>query len=319
MPRLRQQVACLPPEYEEPAVILPLLQELASRVPGVAALDGGRLVGFLCAMTLPTIKGKRGVFSPEWANAAAESDPRLHAGRIYQELYAALAPHWLAGGCYVHAIRVLAHDAVGRSGLYDLGFGLNNVDAIRDLTPVVGPQAEATASLPPGVIVRRATADDIDAVAALGEALQRHLAAPPIYLPLIVPETRADHLAWLAGQGNKQWLALRGDTPIAELRCEPTNYTAVAIAADPHTAFITSAYTVPAARSEGVAAALLNCLLAELRAEGRRRCATDFESANLPGARFWLRHFKPTGYTVVRYVDERIGYVHEGRAGETVW
>jgi GNAT superfamily N-acetyltransferase len=277
-------------------------------------------------MSLPSIKGKRGTFSPEWAHAAAVDAPGgLQAGRIYQELYTALAPRWLAAGCYVHAVRVFAHDQPVLDGLYWLGFGLNNVDAVRDLAPLASTAEAPAAStgtappLPQDVTIRRATAEDVDAVTALGEALQRHLADVPIYLPLIVPDTRADHLAWLAGEGNRQWLAFRGATPIAELRCEPTNYTAVAIAADPQTVFITSAYTVPGERRGGVAAALLHCLLAEVRAAGAQRCATDFESANLPGARFWLRHFQPTAYSVIRYVDERLGYAHARRSLETIW
>jgi GNAT superfamily N-acetyltransferase len=276
----------------------------------VAAIEQGDLVGFLCAMPLASFKGKRAAFSPAFANGARADEAR----RIYQELYAALAPQWLAGGCYIHAVQVLAHDRQGLDGLYWLGFGLNNVDAVRDLAPLAG-----TASVQSGLSMRRVTAEDIDAVAELGEALQRHLADSPIYLPFLHPDTRADHLAWLAQPGNRQWLAFRGRTPIAELRCEPTNYTAVAVAADPQTVFITSAYTIPAERSTGVAGALLDRLLADVRAAGAVRCATDFESANLPGARFWMRHFQPTAYSVVRYVDERSAFAHAGRRLDTFW
>jgi GNAT superfamily N-acetyltransferase len=156
-------------------------------------------------------------------------------------------------------------------------------------------------------------------VAALGEALQRHLAAPPIYLPGIHLEGRADYLEWLAQPGHVQWLAWRDGAAVAELRLEPSNYTACAIAADAGTLFITSAYTVPEARNGGLAAALLGHALAAARAAGYVRVATDFESANLPGAAFWMRHFQPTAYSVVRYVDERAGYAHAQRRTEDFW
>lgn len=308
--RLRQKVGILPQQYEDPAAILPRLAELAPHAPGVAAVAQGRLAGFLCTMSLATFKGKRAAFSPAWANAAAPEDAR----RIYQEMYAALAPQWLTSGCFVHAVQLLAHEQAGRDGLYWLGFGLNNVDAIRDLAPLPPagtPQQNLT--------IRRATAEDVDAVVELGAALQRHLADSPIYLPFIERALPADHREWLAQEGHRQWLAFRGDQPIAELRCEPTNDTALAMAADPGTVFITSAYTIPSARNTGVAGALLNELLAEVRDAGFVRCATDFESANLPGARFWLRHFQPTAYAVVRYVDERASYAHAGRSVETFW
>jgi GNAT superfamily N-acetyltransferase len=308
---LRGVLPMLPAQYEQGEAIYVLLAELAGRAPGVAALVGGRLVGFLTAMSLPSFKSKRAAFSPEWANAALDKNAVTDAGAIYQALYAALAPVWLANGCYIHALRVLAHDRRGLEGLYWQGFGLNNVDAIRDLTPL--------AAAAPGVVIRQATAADIDAVVTLGEGLQRHLAAPPIYLPLLQLDSRADYLAWLAQPGHVQWLACRGDEVVAELRLEPTNYTACAVAADPGTVFITSAYTVPAARQGGLAAALLAHALADARARGCSRIATDFESANIPGAAFWLHHFQPLGYSVVRYVDERAAYAHAARRAEDFW
>jgi len=304
---LRRQLPSLPAQYEQAEAIHPLLAELAGRAPGVAALSGGQLVGFLIALSLPSIKGVRGTFSPEWGHAAEGDD----AGAVYQALYAALAPAWLANGCYAHAVRVLAHDRAGLDAFYWQGFGLNNVDALRDLSPLAANAA--------GITIRQATPDDIDAVAALGEGLQRHLAAPPIYLPLRQLDSRADYLEWLAQPGHRQWLAWRGGVAVAELRLEPANHTACAVAADAGTVFITSAYTRPEARSGGLAAALLDHAVAAVRERGYVRIATDFESANIPGAAFWMRHFQPMAYSVIRYVDERAAYAHAGRRAEDMW
>lgn len=310
---VRDRLPMLPTRYETVDAIYPLLAELAGRAPGVAALDGARLVGFLTAMALPSIKGKRGTFSPEWAHGVIgeAGGAGARAGAVYQALYAALAPAWLANGCYVHAVRILAHDRVGRDAFYWQGFGLNNVDAIRDLSPL-------TATVP-NLQVRQATASDIDAIAALGEGLQRHLAAPPIYLPLRDLDSREDHLAWLAAPGHVQWLAVAGGAVVAELRLEPTNDTACVVAADAHTTFITSAYTLPAARNGGVAAALLAHAVADARTRGYVRVVTDFESANIPGAAFWMHHFQPLAYSVVRYIDERSAFAHAGRRLEDIW
>jgi GNAT superfamily N-acetyltransferase len=308
---LRRQLPVLPAQYEQAEAIYPLLAELAARAPGVAAMQGGQLVGFLTAMALSSFKGKRAAFSPEWANAAVGDNAADNAGAIYQALYAALAPAWLANGCYIHALSVFAHDRAGLDGLYWQGFGLNNVDAIRDLSPL--PAAV------PNLQIRQAAAADVATVAALGEALQRHLAAPPIYLPVIHLERRAEYLEWLAQPGHMQWLALREGAAVAELRLEPTNYTACAVAADPGTTFITSAYTLPEARNGGLAAALLSHALASAREQGYVRIATDFESANIPGAAFWMRHFQPMAYSVVRYVDERAAYAHAERRLEDFW
>jgi GNAT superfamily N-acetyltransferase len=266
-------------------------------------------------MSLHTIKGKRGTFSPEWANGARPQD----ASAIYQALYAAIAPRWLANGCFVHALRVLAHDRQGLDGLCWQGFGLNNFDAIRDLSSVNVAAPDSAAGGLSDVVFRRATAAEIDDVSRLGEGLQRHLASPPIYLSYIQPDTRADHLEWLAQPRHVQYLAYRNGAAIAEMRREPSNYTACAIAADERTTFITSAYTAPEERSGGVAGALLQHLLEDARAEGCERCATDFESANILGARFWMRHFQPTALSVIRYVDERVAYAHAQRSAADFW
>lgn len=323
---LRRQLPALPAQYEQGDTILPLLAELAARAPGVAAMGRGRLIGFLTAMSLPSFKGHRTAFSPEWANAAAD-DAEEDAAAIYQALYAALAPAWLANGCYIHALKILAHDRRGLDGLYWQGFGLNNVDAVRDVSPVDTPSgsegrvvaADVGSSQRVPVEIRQATADDIDIVAALGESLQRHLAAPPVYLPLLHLDSRADYLHWLAQPGHVQWLALRDGAAVAELRLEPANHTASAIAADALSTFITGAYTVPAARKGGLAAALLAHAVDDARARGRVRIVTDFESANIPAAAFWMRHFHPIAFSVVRYVDERAVFAHAGRRMEDFW
>lgn len=308
---LRRALPILPQQFEDPATVLPRIADLAAQVPGVAAIEQGRLAGFLFAMVLPSFKSKRTAYSPVWANGAQADN----AGRVYQELYAGLAPRWLANGCVVHALSVLAHDRPGLDGLYWLGFGLNNVDAVRDLSPLAPADLQHAADLS----IRRATAGDIDDIMRLGEGLRRHLAAAPIYLPYMDPDTAGEYREWLAQPGNVQWLAYRGGTAVAELRCEPTNDTAGAIAADPRTTFITSAYTIPSERNSGVASALLAQLLVHARAWGCERCVTDFESANLPGSRFWMRHFRPITFSVLRYVDERALYAHAERQAEDIW
>ncbi len=308
---LRRAAPILPQQYEDGGTVLPLIADLAAQVPGVAAIEQGRLAGFLFAMVLPSFKSKRTAYSPVWANGVQAED----ASRIYQELYAGLAPRWLANGCVVHALSVLAHDRAGLDGLYWLGFGLNNVDAVRDLTPLAPADLQHAADLS----IRRATASNIVEIMRLGEGLRRHLAAAPIYLPYMDPDTAGEYRDWLVQPGNVQWLAYRGAMAVAEVRCEPTNDTAGAIAADPGTTFITSAYTMPAERNSGVASALLAQLLEHARAAGCERCVTDFESANLPGARFWMRHFQPITFSVLRYVDERALYAHAERQAEDIW
>jgi hypothetical protein len=60
----------------------------------VAAIDEGRLAGFLAAWLLPAFRGRRAVFSPEWANAARAENSR----RIYEEMYTQFSASWAEDG-----------------------------------------------------------------------------------------------------------------------------------------------------------------------------------------------------------------------------
>ena len=124
---LREDVPHLPSRYEDSGAILPYLRDLAGKAPGVAAICGGQLTGFLLGFVIPSFRGKRSIFSPEWANGADLADSR----RIYQEMYARLSSRWVDDGCFVHLISTLANDRAGINGWQWLGFGLTAADAVR--------------------------------------------------------------------------------------------------------------------------------------------------------------------------------------------
>ena len=159
----------LPPRYERSENILPLLQELARESPGVAALRGSRLVGFMQALVIAELMGRRSAYSPVTANAAEPQESRC----IYEEMYAHLSPQWLSDGCFTHLVSLLADDRQAMETWHWLGFGLINIDAIRDLTPVAGEAAY--------VEVRQAGPPDAGVVSALGHALERRVASTPTY------------------------------------------------------------------------------------------------------------------------------------------
>ncbi len=287
---LRQRVPCLPARYEHVDVVLGELCGLYERAPAVTTLDGPRLAGFLAAWPLPDFRGRPAAFSPEWANAAAPDDSR----RIYQELYAAVAGPWVDAGYRTHLVSALTHDAEAIHGWHWLGFGSLAVDGVRGLTPVAPPVAD--------VEIRRAGPQDVDVVLALTTALHRHLAAPPAFMPKDEPG-RAAEAAWLDDPRNALWLACEGGEAVACMRQGPASHDASAIIVDEGTTSITGAYTVERARGRGVAAALLDRVLAWGREQGYVRCAVDFEPMNAPAARFWSRHFHLVSYTLMRQIE----------------
>ena len=226
---LREQVTSLPSRYEDVSSILPLLRDLAGQAPGVVAMHDGRLAGFLLGMVLPEFRGKRSVYSPEWANAVDGED----GGETCREMYAHLSARWVANGCFIHVITLLAHDRQAMDAWHWLGFGLAAVDAIRDLTPVQGAMGD--------IEIRRAGLEDIEEAMTLDQALHRHLAAAPIFL--IEEHGREFYEEWLANSANVLWLAYRDGEVVACMGLEPSSPEACYVIRDEKTTSITSAFT----------------------------------------------------------------------------
>jgi GNAT superfamily N-acetyltransferase len=118
---------------------------------------------------------------------------------------------------------------------------------------------------------------------------------------------------------NALWLAFEGEEAVGCLKTGPASEDACAIIRDEGTTSIVGAFTREHARGRGIAAALLDRALEWARFEGYVRCAVDFEPMNVLAARFWLRHFQPVCYALVRKVDERVAWAHARRVHRDVW
>ena len=99
--RLCEQIPHLPNRYAQMDTLLPLLQNIQDAAgTGVAAIRGNRLVGFLTGWQMPSFRGKRSTYSPEWANAADPED----SAHIYEEMYSQLADAWVEDKYVAHYI-----------------------------------------------------------------------------------------------------------------------------------------------------------------------------------------------------------------------
>lgn len=293
---LRRSLPILPAAWESPDATAPLLARIVDAGPAVAAIDGGRLVGHLAAW-MGAGRGLRWAYSPEWANAAAGADPR----RVREALYAAVAGEWVGAGASRHLIGTTATAAEALETWAWLGFGVDTVDAIRDLDATGAAEPRA-----PGherVRIRRADPGDAGSVAALERGLRDHLTAPPVLLALGPERSAAEHERLLGDPAIATFIAEASGEPIAYLRIGPVGEDVAAVVRDPATAGISGAFTIERWRRDGVATALLDAGLAWARAEGRMRCSVDFESRNVLARRFWLRWFRPAVLTVGRSAD----------------
>ena len=290
---LRGLVPELPERYENSDSVLPMIRDTAEQNPGVVALAGGRVVGFLVATVLPSFRGRRAAFSPEWAHAAE----RERAREMYQRMYAALSSAWVAQGCTAHLITMPADDAAGADAWFWQGFGLVAVDALRDLRRAPGAETDCE--------VNPAAPADVGALLEFAGRLRDHLESPPAFLQRALLPDRKHWETVIADPDVCIQLARHAGRAVGFMKIGPASHGACQVIRDEKTASITAAFTEPPVRGNGVGTALLNRCVEWARARGCARCSVDFEPMNIEGSCFWLRHFHPVCLSVMRVVDER--------------
>ncbi|MFN8450933.1 MAG: GNAT family N-acetyltransferase [Anaerolineae bacterium] len=289
---LRQSVPILPDLLEQPERVMTMLRDWLANCPGVLALDGGAVVGYIGWFVVDHFREteRRGTYVPEWGHAAV--DPAT-----YRAMYRAAAQYWHESGCGVHAISILAHDDAAVKAWFWNGFGMAVVDAIRPIAPLgIAP--------PPGIEIRKATPADLDALCALEVEHARHYTEPPVQMSAYEPRNAAALTAFMSEPGNSLWLALDGTDVMGYMRFEANSHGASAIVDAPDKVANTGAFVRPAYRGRRVAPALLDAALRDYAAQGFARCSVDFESFNPEAANFWLRYFAPVTFSLMR-IPER--------------
>ena len=291
---LREGEPLLPYQYQEPQTILPLLHNImGADVPGVAAVQDGQLAGFMIAWFMPEFRGKRSVYSPEWANTSRLENSQY----IYEEMYRKIAVEWIADRYAAHYINIFADDPEAIRACHWLGFGMLGIDALRGLQPFreINEQIE----------IRRAGIQEVDQVLGLHAELVQYMKGSPAFF--IADGLSKEYIEqWVNAPDKVIWLADVDEEPVAFLRLGPANDDASTIIYDEKTTSIYGAYTKEKMRGKDVMTSLLAHALESVCDEEYERCAVDFETMNILGTRFWLgRGFSPVTYSLLRYLDER--------------
>jgi ribosomal protein S18 acetylase RimI-like enzyme len=298
--KLRQAIPVLPPDMEDPQRSAALLENMLAHCPGVAALERGKLIGYLGWWIIDEFRGtpRRAAFVPEWAHGTVHLGMDESRPGIYRALYRAAATHWVEAGCQAHAVSLLASDKVAERTWFWSGFGLTVIDAVRPMQPL-------NAATPAGLVIRKATLDDVGLLAAIEAEHWEHYAQPPTLMVPQAPDGVEEFSALLNTPQNSAWLALDAGQPAAYMRFEAGSHGAAQIVQAENTFAITGAFTRPAYRGQGVAPALLDSALKDYAARGYDCCAVDFESLNPEAAAFWMKYFQPVCLSVIR-VPERV-------------
>ncbi len=254
----------------------PLLRPDRCRV----AVRGTAVTGFLAWHETANLRGtgRPGAWSP--AHGAAIHRAEHAPGEVHEALYEAAARAWAESGREILSGSVLrGHDREHETWVVN-GFGRFLHDAVIPLPP-------ARAIRHTDMTIRRATPDDVPALALLEREHSAHYADPPVFM---VPPTAAtaDELGvFLSCEPNSIWVAVDAVGPQAYLRFEPVSDGATPILHDATTISITGAFTRPELRGRYVADALLLTAMTHYAALGFERVAMDHETTNPPARRFW--------------------------------
>lgn len=287
----RQAVPVLPDSLESVTVVTDRLRQFFTSNPGLAALENGRLAGYLGWLIVDNFRetGRRGAYCPIWAHAAVEGS----TVRIYSALYRQAASLWAAAACRVHAISLLAEDRAAQEIWFWNGFGLTVVDAIRSMQPLAVRSAG-------DIIFRKATLADFELIAVIEVEHQAYYTQAPLFMTPREAVSAAAYWEFIGGPSNTVWLAFAGNDLAGYMRFEPLGYGAIEIVHSKTTIANSGAFIRPAFRGKGVGTGLLDAALIDYAAQGFQRCSVDFESFNPDAYHFWMKHFMPVSLSVTR-------------------
>lgn len=295
---LRREVSILPGTLEDPQVVASRLGDLMGYSPGLAAVEDGRLLGYMGWWNVDDFRstGRRAAYTPVWAHGAVTDG---HAA-VYRALYCAAAERWAEAGLKTMAFSLLANDKAAEQFFFWNCFGLSVIDAIRPITPLDLPVRS-------GISVRRARIEDAPVVAELEVEHMRHYTQPPVWMAARDPVDAKGYVDFLSEERNSVWLATARDMPAGYLRFEGVGEGTSDMVHSDTTVAITGAYVREQARGLGAAGALLDAALRHYQAEDRTRCSVDFESFNPHALSFWMRYFTPVCLSVLRHPEAMLG------------
>lgn len=262
---------------------------------GLLALEGDKLLGFLCFPY--TSEGQfgrvKGAFSPVHDNAFAGE----RRGEIASLLFQYAAQGMIRENILSYAICHYAHDEEILKSLILNGFGIRCADAVRRLDGPLSAPADT------GCTFAELSCAQAERVLPLKHALCRHLRHSPIFLPCGLA-SMDEFMQTCRKRHSRFFVARQGQDVVGFLELCGDGETFVTEAPDMRS--ICGAFVLPVFRGTGVARALLSFLIETLRAEGVHYLGVDCETINPNALHFWGKYFDNYTYSLIRRIDERI-------------
>lgn len=281
-----------------PAADVPDLAGLANGL-GVAAVENGRLVGYLGAHG--PFKGMFGTWGTEFQDRFVGGFSPIEAhgvtadapARTWQRMYQVAADKWVSAGAAYHAIALYEHDHPAKAELFRYSFGQRCADAVRRVVPLRAGEVA-------GVACCELPAGSGDAVRSLRWKLDEHLCQSPCFL-MRTEEGRRAWLDQVKHRDSRLFAAMAEGALIAfvEVAADGENF----ITESPRMLNICGAYCEAEWRGRGVSKLLLDYILCQLQTEGVEYLGVDYETMNPTAAGFWEKYFTPYTASLVRRID----------------
>ena len=286
----------LPVEFEHPEVARAAIAQLMTDdASGAVATRGGAAVGYLLGTPRASPMWGPNVWVELSGHASAEPE-------AVRDLYALAAARWVDEGRTAHYAVAPASDPALIDAWFRLGFGQQHVHAIREApaTPLTEP--------PPGVVIRRPTREDIDALAGLDLVLPEHQLRSPVFSSVVPPPFDEARSEWEEDLDNPAFATfvavVDGRVIGSAIGCsveESSLHTGIARPDD--AAHLGFAAVLEDARGAGVGKTLGTTVLDWASAEGYRAVVTDWRATNLLSSRTWPKlGFRPTFFRLFRAV-----------------
>lgn len=263
--------------------------------PGVAALQGSAVVGYMVA-PLPNVPGPGGSRLRPAHHAARPDQARL----AYRQMYEAIARQLVAAGCTYHSLPIATSWPEALNTFFELEFGVDQIKGSVAIAkvPDAPPRADS---------VRAAAGSDLDGLLQLAIELQKfHSRAPMFQAALLdVPGIRQALIGAIASDDATVLVATEGDRIVAMMQAEPDGGYADA-------AQIGMNIVTETARSAGLGTAMLDVLLRWAADRGYSHCTVGWTSSNPTSDAFYRsRGFTPLRNRLHRRIDPRVAWAND--------
>jgi len=293
----RENLSILSDKYESMERHIERISRYINHEHFLVCIEDGKIAGFINGIFIDQYKGTaKGALVLPSMHGVADGFDKL---KIYNLLYREISKTWTDLGYYTHSILLYINEKEVIDTFVYNGFGMYVIDAVRSLSQIKIPD------IFDDIKIRKATQNDLPKMLGLIEGINEHLKSAPIFLYHDGLENYIEEYSkWLETNDNILWIAENDKqivgylkTNISEINQDEQN--------DGQTMGINGAYVKPEMRGKYIMSRLINSALVWANEKNLIRCSTDFETANYEGSNFWLRHFTPYSYALIRRIDER--------------